>query len=404
MADIFISYKREDREWAEALSKALEAMGWSTWWDTRLHAGESFNAKIQDELDDARCVIVLWSKLSVKSRWVIDEANEGLERDILLPLMLDARKPPLGFRGIHATEIKGWDKKTTTGPFEQVVRDLTRLLGNPPAAAAREVKPSVRSEAKQRSTGARNAGEARQASPPKEKPPRSFTNNLGMDFIGIEAGSFMMGSNKGEPREQPVHRVEITRPFYLGVTPITQGQWEQVMGDNPSAFKQGANHPVENVSWRRVQEFVEALNRREQRSHYRLPTEAEWEYACRAGTTTEYSFGDDEEQLGEYAWYSDWPGGSTHPVGQKKPNIWGLYDMHGNVWEWVQDWYAEDYYKQFQSKTAIDPRGPKQGTYRVIRGGSWNNYATYLRSAYRDDRPPGNAYDYVGFRLLRTIP
>ena len=218
MADIFISYKREDREWAEALSKALEAQGWSTWWDTRLQAGERFNAKIEEELDAAKCVIVLWSKLSVQSHWVIDEANEGLERDILLPLLLDAPKPPLGFRSIHATGILGWDKISNTGPFERVVNDVSRILGSAPEAPRNEAKPGSTTQ----------------------KPVVSIAESLGMKFVRIEAGSFMMGSENGKEDERPVHRVDITNPFYLSETPVTQGQWEQVMGDTIQAISRKA--------------------------------------------------------------------------------------------------------------------------------------------------------------------
>ena len=143
-----------------------------------------------------------------------------------------------------------------------------------------------------------------------------------------------MGSDAGGSREQSAHRIEISQAFYLGKYEVTQAQWKDVMGKNPSGFK-GDNRPVEEVSWEDVQEFIRRLNAREQGVTYRLPTEAEWEYAARAGSTTAYSFGDDTLQLGEYAWYWENADGTTHPVGQLKPNAWGLYDMHGNVWEWV---------------------------------------------------------------------
>jgi formylglycine-generating enzyme required for sulfatase activity len=164
-----------------------------------------------------------------------------------------------------------------------------------------------------------------------------------MEFVLIQAWTFQMGSNNGEPNEKPVHMVRISRPFYLGKYEVTQAQWEAVMGNNPSQFKGDPNSPVENVSWDDVQEFIKRLKRlntRESGVKYRLPREAEWEYAAQAGTTTAYSFGNDPSQLGEYAWYGENANGETHPVGQKKPNPWGLYDMHGNVWEWVQDWYG----------------------------------------------------------------
>jgi formylglycine-generating enzyme required for sulfatase activity len=231
-------------------------------------------------------------------------------------------------------------------------------------------------------------------------PSKTWRNPLGMEFVLIPSGRFQMGSTSGDDDEKPVHSVEITQPFYLGTTEVTQSQWESVMGHNPSGFKR-VDRPVENVSWEDVQSFIEKLNGRERGVTYRLPTEAEWEYAARAGTTTAYSFGDSEKQLDEYAWYSGNSGSQTHSVGQKRANGWGLYDMHGNVWEWVSDWYASDYYKRSLQR---DPSGPPSGTNRVIRGGSWNNDARNCRSANRNNGHPGNRNDNVGFRLLSTWP
>ena len=167
-----------------------------------------------------------------------------------------------------------------------------------------------------------------------------YTNSIGMEFMLIPAGTFMMGSEKGYADEKPQHRVTISRPFYLGKYEVTQAQWEAVMGNNPSRFD-GRNNPVEQVSWEDVRVFIARLNAHEGHTRYRLPTEAEWEYAARAGSTSAYSFGDDAARLGQYAWYGDNSGKTTHPVGQKLPNAWGLHDMHGNVWEWVQGWYGD---------------------------------------------------------------
>jgi formylglycine-generating enzyme required for sulfatase activity len=197
--------------------------------------------------------------------------------------------------------------------------------------------------------------------------PDKFTNSIGMKFVLIPAGEFTMGSpenEQGRDSNEPQHKVKITKPFYMQTTEVTQAQWKAVMGNNPSYFK-GNDLPVETVSWDDAQEFIKKLSAKEG-VKYRLPTEAEWEYACRAGSTTKFYFGEDESKLDEYAWYHNNSDGKTHPVGQKKPNAWGLYDMHGNVWEWCQDWYGADYYK---NSPAEDPQGPASAESRVLRGG-----------------------------------
>jgi formylglycine-generating enzyme required for sulfatase activity len=232
--------------------------------------------------------------------------------------------------------------------------------------------------------------------------PEAITNSIGMEFVKIPAGTFIMGSpysdREADDDEKPAHQVTISRPLYMGKYEVTQAQWQAVMDDNPSRLK-GDNLPVENVSWDNVQEFIKRLNQREGKEACRLPTEAEWEYAARAGTTTRYSFGDDVAQLGEYAWYGENADAKTHPVGEKKPNAWGLYDMHGNVWEWVQDWYATDYY---QNSPNVDPQGPTAGAVRVFRGGCWGDSARFARSALRNWVHPGDRVGVLGFRCLSS--
>ena len=197
--------------------------------------------------------------------------------------------------------------------------------------------------------------------------------------------------------EHPPHSVKITKPFYLQTTEVSQGQWKRVMGDNPSYFKNCGNDcPVENVSWRDGKEFIRELNQIEGTNKYRFPTESEWEYACRAETTTVFSFGDEANKIGEYAWYSANSESQTHPVGQKKSNGWGLYDMHGNVWEWVQDWYGD-----YASNSVVDPKGPDNGKFRVSRGGSFINEAHVLRSAHRGRSAPVHHNYIKGFRVAR---
>ena len=169
------------------------------------------------------------------------------------------------------------------------------------------------------------------------------------------------------------------------------------MGNNPSHFTGDPNLPVEQVSWQEVQTFVRTLHTREGVTAYRLPTEAEWEYAARAGSTTAYSFGNKASKLGDYAWYGDNAGGRTHPVGQRKPNAWGLYDVHGNVWEWVQDWYGP-----YDVDAVTDPQGASADSYRVYRGGGWGTFAGNCRSADRNFDTPDMRLAGLGFRVLRA--
>jgi formylglycine-generating enzyme required for sulfatase activity len=210
-----------------------------------------------------------------------------------------------------------------------------------------------------------------------------------IEFCRVPAGTFRRG------RLRNFHRVTISRDFYLGKYLVTQAQWEAVMEENPSHTK-GAKWPVENVSWEDCQRFIDRLNYQTGRNIYRLPTEAEWEYACRAESTTAYSFGADKKRLDEHGWYSGNSDGRTQPVGQKTPNPWGFYDMYGNVWEWCKDWYAP-----YPGGLVTDPEGPSSGSDRVLRGGGWFDGATRCRSGFRSYFSPSFRCSFFGFRLAR---
>jgi len=230
------------------------------------------------------------------------------------------------------------------------------------------------------------------------EPQKDVVNSIGMKLKLIPAGEFQMGSTEYDD-EKPRHLVTISRPFYLGVYPVTQREYMQMTKKTPSFFSGYDRLPVESVSWFDALAFCNELSRKEglkpfftinrqsvevpdwNGPGYRLTTEAEWEYACRAGTTTRFSFGDDENLLDEHAWYGHNSGSRTHPVGEKKPNPFGLFDMHGNVWEWCWDWFDASYYNN--TSIQIDPRGPKTGEARVFRGGAWDNSAIRVRSALR---------------------
>ena len=216
-----------------------------------------------------------------------------------------------------------------------------------------------------------------------------------IEFVNIPAGSFMMGSDAWS-NEQPIHRVNV-KAFRMSKYPITQKQYLAVMGDNPSNFKGDENCPVESVSWNMAVEFCQKLSQRTGQT-VRLPSEAEWEYACRAGTTGKYCFGDDEGKLGSYAWYKENSDSKTHPVGKKSSNAWGLHDMHGNVWEWCEDIYHENYQGAPSDGTAWVNGGDRDQ--KVLRGGSWKDIAWYCRAAYRDGINARLQLNLVGFRLL----
>ena len=218
-----------------------------------------------------------------------------------------------------------------------------------------------------------------------------------MHFVSIRAGKFMMGCSVDDPEcnadEKPAHQVSITRSFEVGKYQVTQAEYEVVMAVNPSNSK-GANLPVEGVSWEDAQKFCEAINRKGDGYRYRLPTEAEWEYAARAGNTS-CRYG----PLADVAWSRDNSGGKSHPVGEKKPNAFGLHDTLGNVWEWVQDWYSLTYYGH---SPEADPQGPDSGEYRLARGGSWRGVVRgQSRVSSRYMLKPNTRSPVVGFRCLR---
>jgi formylglycine-generating enzyme required for sulfatase activity len=236
---------------------------------------------------------------------------------------------------------------------------------------------------------------------PTKSMAKLITNSIGMKLARIPKGAFMMGSPESEEGrysdEGPQHSVTISKDYYLGAYEVTQEQYQRIMGENPSEFK-GTNNPVETVSWEDAVAFCKKLSELPEEKAagrvYRLPTEAEWEYACRAGSTTRFGFGDSDSQLGSYAWFDENSARTTHPVGEKTSNAWGLYDMHGNVWEWCADWKGD-----YSTSAVTDPAGPATGSYRVFRGASWRDGAAYCRSAIRNRYVPSYRYPFDGFRV-----
>ncbi len=365
MSDIFVSYTREDVERARPLVKALEQRGWSVWWDPTLLPGDSWEDLIEAALDAARCVVVLWSRASVKSKWVRAEAAEGERRGILVPALLDDVLVPLAFRGLQTADLGQWP----TPEFDVVAKAVEKVLTKHSSATASSVYSF-------------SAGRIDTAAPGQAR----LNPKDGLTYVWLPPGCFVMGCSQGDTacydEEKPAHRVTLSRGFWLGQTPVTQEAYERVMGRNPSYFK-GPHLPVERVSWAEAAEYCRRLG-------LRLPAEAEWEYAARAGTT-----GARYGNVDEIAWHQGNSDRQTQRVTSKAPNPWGLYDMLGNVWEWVADWYDEAYYHESPS---VDPEGPSAGRYRSLRGGAWNYDPRLVRVSDRGRLEPADRNTNLGFR------
>ncbi len=231
--------------------------------------------------------------------------------------------------------------------------------------------------------------------------------SINYKMIYVPPGTFMMGSplsEKGRYDDEKQHPVTLTRGFFIGVTEVTQDQWKKIMGNNPSYFKEcGEDCPVEQISWNDCREFIMILNKKEKTRKYRLPTEAEWEYACRAGSGLAFANGDitqitcgHDPNLDKIGWYCGNTEEKIQSVAKKVPNAWGLYDMHGNAWEWCLDWY-----EQYNASHIVNPKGPASGSSRIFRGGGWGLNARACRSAFRDKYDPKLRCRHLGFRLVR---
>ncbi len=305
--------------------------------------------------------------------------------------------------------MKAWQKKTAGADGRLDLLELAMTARSETSAYARQLNraqtPQLRGDI---------TGQWLLPLSSEPAPGSTITNSLGAKLAYIPAAEFLMGSpasEKGRDDYETQHRVKLTKPFYLGVHEVTQGEWKAVMGDEPwknkTYAKAGSSYPATYVSWDDAVKFCAALTKRERAAgritaaqSYRLPTEAEWEYACRAGTTTRFSFGDDASysQLKNYAWFGenayDIGEKYAHSVGLKKPNAWGLYDMHGNVYEWCSDWSGD-----YPQGAVTDPQGPNAGSYRVYRGGSWFSFPQGARSANRNRLTPGYRRFSMGFRV-----
>jgi formylglycine-generating enzyme required for sulfatase activity len=309
------------------------------------------------------------------------------DKEIVVPLARLSTQDQTFLRLLRPTLMK--DTSHPNGDYVQ--RPVAIADAVEPTAPAPGSRPSV------------TASEPKVAGRKTKSPPKEMAielrNGAKLELVLIPAGEFKMGSSDSEEyyAEKPRHRVRITKPFWLGKYPVTQEQWQSLMGNNPSHAK-GRKNPVEQVNWNDCQAFLDKLNAKVGGARFHLPSEAQWEYACRAGTKTKYFFGDDEEKLDDYMWHGE-DAAPTHPVGGKKPNPWGLYDMYGNVCDWCQDWYEADYY----AKSPVDdPPGPATGVMRVFRGSAFQLQAGWCRSALRSPSGPTGTGECLGFRVARV--
>jgi formylglycine-generating enzyme required for sulfatase activity len=453
MAEIFVSYAREDEEWARRLAEGLEARGWSVFWDRHIPSGRRFAEVIREQIESANCVVVLWSAASIVSDWVLDEAAEARQQKKLLPALIERVQPPIGFRQVHAVNLTGWEGDGSHAGFERLVKDIARYVTGSTASAptrqflvARERNSSPGSMGRWRwgywaiallcivaawwfvskrfvlpgqdqknsvngnpatsnvnaSGGQQNgagtmkdlrgatAAVASAPSAPKAGEVRSNTRD-DQKYVWIPPGQFRMGcSPTGDyyctnyDDEKPAHAVRITSGIWMGQTEVTQAAYKKLIGKNPS-YAEAEDRPVEGVTWFDAQHYCKLVGGR-------LPTEAEWEYAARAGSTGQF-YG----MVDGIAWHAGNSGDQTHGAGEKKPNRWDLYDTLGNVWEWVWDWYDEEYYKSLPSP-AIDPRGPAKGTERGVRGGAFDYAQGDNRLPHRRGLGPRRHFSNVGFR------
>ncbi len=405
--NIFISYAYKDVERVRPIAEELEKMGWVVFWDHKIPSGKKWPIYLKEKLDESHCVLVVWSRDSIKSNWVHAEVDEAQNRHILIPVLLDAVEPPLGFRNIQAADLSDWNNDVLHPQFKRCLEAINSKIPPP-------------------------------------------------NFVRIPAGEFTMGSPEGEvgraeakefyqkyniDYSETQHQVKVSE-FYLCKYAVTVAEFKTFIeesGYQTEAEKENSSriwdgkewkdkecinwrhgvsgnerlpeeykHPVLHVSWNDAVVYCDWLSKKSGKT-FRLPTEAEWEYACRAGTITPFNTGenlttDQANYDGNYPYNNNQKGEyreNTVPVDSFLPNARGLYNMHGNVYEWCSDWYGGLYYDECKAKGVVEnPAGPETGSFRVLRGGYWYGIAWLCRSANRSIDPPGNRIAYVGFRLV----
>ncbi|MBX9637851.1 SUMF1/EgtB/PvdO family nonheme iron enzyme [Nitrosomonas sp.] len=392
MSDIFIGYSSSDSAIAERLVQRFQEEGWQVFIDRQTLVGRKWHKEIERELHAARAVVVLWSAASRDSDFVLEEAEYAKRKDILFPAFIERVECPYGFGRIQTADLMGWNHQMEHAGLVQLLASLrVRLngIGTEPLHSAALIQPVL-------------------------KPGQTFRDPLQSGGEGpllavIPAGRFVMGSPQDEhgrtEREGPQHEVIIAQPFALGVYAVTFSEYDRFCEatgkETPSDYGwRRENRPVIGVSWHDAQAYCGWLNK-QTGQFYRLPSEAEWEYACRAGTKTPFFTGEtinsDQANFGEKHQ-------KTLPVGSFAPNMFGLYDMHGNVWEWTQDCWHENYQNAPVDGSAWLEANGGNCDRRVVRGGSWYFNPKFLRSADRDGYFTDVALDFLrGFRIARVF-
>jgi formylglycine-generating enzyme required for sulfatase activity len=393
--NLFFSYAHEDQDLRDRLEEHLSILKRlgkiSTWHDRKIRAGSDWAGEISEELESADIILLLVSPSFINSDYCYGvEVDRALQRHkqgnaVVIPIILrpavweDSPFGKLQALPIDAKPVTKWRNRDDA--FANIVKGI--------AERADELARKKLSSGTSTTTGRYEPASS-----------QSTESTLkAMKFVLIHPGTFLMGSANGDTDQKPVHEVTISRSFYMGAYVVTQGEWKAIMSTEPWKGREfvgnGDNYPATYITWTDCKTFIARLNSRDSENYYRLPTEAEWEYAARAGTTTKFSFGDDENLFNAYGWYSgnSYEAGFRHPheVGSKRPNGWGLYDMHGNVWEWVEDWYHGSYSEQL---------GPEPME-RVLRGGGYDYPAKGSASAYRYHNLPIRTNHVIGFRLVR---
>src|ERR1044072_3272180 len=399
---VFFSYAHEDQELRDRMEEHLSILKRqgiiSTWHDRKIGVGREWAKGIDEELEAAHIILLLISPAFINSEYCygveMDRAMKRHQRGeaLVVPIILRPvlwESAPFGKLQALPTDAKPVTKwRDRNEAFKDVAEGIARAAETLTIVDASPVPL--------------DSGDVGAASSSAGRPVTGGTVTTAlsnMKFRLIQPGAFLMGETNSEENESPVHEVTIARSFYMGVYVVTQGEWRSVMGTEPWKGREfvvnSDEHPAVYVSWVDAKAFIARLNAADSDNYYRLPTEAEWGYAARAGTETKFIFGDDDSLFNAYGWYkaNAYDAGTTHPqpVGRKRPNPWGLHDMHGNIWEWVEDWY----YGSYAAPRRAEPDE------KVVRGGGYDYSSNGARSAFRNHYSPIRSYHVIGFRLVK---